>query len=245
MRLAAAWAGAMLLVTTIVLRTSEGGDMVMWRRVMVESSWLSKRIVLSRMNLSLTLCGSTCMRTDRCQLWCLDQPPQCLLSPIIVSGSYRPSQSGGALLCYTSRRLNFAVHASITSTGNVDRERVADNLLDGVYNGLQSQSAFAKVEGEKCWFLVDLSVERVISEVVLIAPHRNSSRISRFRNIIVKVGDVAGNFSSYIHLGSFRGPGYPHQEVVLRPSSPLTGRYVLILKTSLNNDLQIAHLEIR
>lgn len=245
MRLAAAWAGAVLWVTTNVLRTSGEGAMVKWRRVMVESSWIHSRAALNMGNLSLTLCGSTCMRTNRCRLWCLTQPGRCQLSPIIVSGSYQPSQPDGALLCYTSRSLDFAAQASITSTGDRNEEKAKENLVDGVYNLFSSGTAIAKCGEESCWFLVDLGTERVISEVLLMAHHNEGNRVNRFRDIEVKVGDVALNFSSYTLLGTFEGPAEPSQEVVLRPPSPLTGRYVLILKTSVNQYFQVAHLEIR
>ena len=216
--------------------------MVLWRHVLVESSWIEKN---ATRNLSVTLCGTLCMKYVRCQLWCHVKPHRCVLTSLIVSGSYQPLVSDEVLVCYTNKRPDYAAGASITSSGTEDSTRTADNLVDGIYNGNRTQTSIA---AKDTWFLVDLGVGRVISEVLLMMAHTQSSGpVERFEYITVKVGDVkeSGNFSSYALLGTFTGPGVSKQVVVLRPPTPLKGRYLSIQKMSGRKILEIAHLEIR
>lgn len=221
--------------------------MMPWRRVLVESSWFRGSVVQAQKNLSLMMCGAMCMRHDWCQLWCHDQPHDCLLTSLIASASYRPLQADKSLfVCYTSKKFDFVVGSKVTSSDSIDDRRIRENLVDGIFTGNRYNSAcVVQDNATTAWFLVDLGVPRLVSEVVLMA-QPNEKASTYFRDIEVQVGDVpeTGNFSSYTLLGTFVGPGTSHQEVVVRPRVPLTGRYVSIQKMS-DDLLQIAHLEIR
>lgn len=221
--------------------------MTLWKNVLVESSWFKETVVQTPRNLSFIVCGAACMRHDWCRLWRHDEPRGCLLTSLTVSESYQPSEPEGALSCYTSRPPELAAGASITSSPHHHSEiKPRNNLVDGIYSGDIYDAARVEPTSEVfAWFLVDLGVVVPISEVVLVAqPNSNSERY--FRDIEVRVGNVqtSGVFMSYSLLGTFAGPGEPEQTVVLRPSAPLSGRYVSIQRTT-DGSLQIAHLEIR
>ncbi|XP_050712177.1 uncharacterized protein LOC126996097 [Eriocheir sinensis] len=225
-----------------------GAEEMQWRRVVVEESWFKKSVLQTSQQLSsVTLCGAACMRHDWCRLWCRTAPTHCLLTSLIVSGSYQPSEAHDALTCYTSRESEMAFGANITSSPGLDYG-LPKNLVGGVYtNHFRSSSLVTSAtESGGAWFLVDLGVSRTISEVLLIPHLRSGTTSKRFQDIEVKVGDVqeAGNFTSYTLLGTFKGPGMDGQEVTLRPHASITGRYVSIQRTS-SGYLQIGHLEIR
>lgn len=240
MRLATVWAWA------VVFGAIEGGNMVLWRLVLVESSLFKNTGDQTQRNLSLTLCGTACLKHDWCQLWCHVQPRECLLTSLIVSGSYQPSQADDALSCYTSRRPEFAAGASVNSSTMDGSLRIAENLVDGVYRRNKDEACTRKNLRKNAWLLVDMGAIRLISEVLLMSYFKKSDPVLQFQDIDVKVGNVqeAGNFSSYTLLGSFQGPGLSNQVVVLRPPAPLKGQYVSIQRWS-TGALCIAHLEIR
>lgn len=244
MLLAAALAWAMLCAWAAVFRATEAGDMVLWRRVLVNSSWVKGRNSHIEKSLPLTLCGTACLRDDLCHLWCHIQPRECLLTALIVSGSYQPSQENNTLSCYTSRQPEFAAGASITHSRFHNSNRPPANLVDGVFRSKSIDLAACQSQsGVNAWFLVDLGVTRLISEVLVMTAYHGSSRLQSFD---VKVGDLQedGDFSSYMLLGSYNETVVTVHEIVLRPPAPIAGRYVSIQKLD-GTSLVIAHLEIR
>ncbi|XP_063877330.1 uncharacterized protein LOC135109695 [Scylla paramamosain] len=245
MRLVTVWAWAMLWAWAALLRAIGGVDMVMFGRVLVESSWFSKVDRETKSLSSLVLCGAECTRVKWCQLWCLVQPGECLLTSLVVSGSYQPLELNDIRLCYTSRRPDFAVGSSIFSSQRYDDTRPKENLVDGIYNWNVMQSSIIVSDNATAWFLVDLGVPRRVSKVLLIAQPTDLAR-HWFQDLEVRVGDIqeTGNFTSYTLLGTFVGPGNTSQVVVIRPSAPLVGRYVSIQRMT-EGRLQISHLEIR
>lgn len=243
---ACVWAALWVGVRLQWVGSANGVEEELWRRVQVEQSWFKSYVEKTTLELSsLMQCGVACMRHDWCRLWCHTPPTKCLLTSLIVSGSYRPSDPLTARTCYTNREPEMVFGANITSSPEYDAQRVRENLVDGVFAGLVRNCATVKPDNDtKSWFLVDFGTERLVSRVVLIA-QPNDAAVSRFPGLEVRVGneEQAGNFTSYTLLGVFMDPVVGGEVVVLQPSAPLLGRYVSIQKT--NNDmLQIAHLEI-
>lgn len=227
---------------------------VQWRRVLFEESLFTHTVMqTSRQLSSVTLCGAACMRQDWCNLWCRDPPTTCLLTSLIVSGSYQPSEPYGARTCYTrSRGLDMAYGANITSSPPYNEKKIPANLVNGFHTGIiQSLALVVDISNTTgdAWFLLDLGDTRTVSEVMLVAQLRssydNGGKVSRFRDVEVKVGDVqeSGDFTSYTLLGTFQGPALRGERVTLRPPAPLEGRYVSIQKKS-PGDFTMAHLEI-
>ncbi|XP_063848905.1 uncharacterized protein LOC135093525 [Scylla paramamosain] len=241
------WACMALCACEILLPPVEGEDLTAWRRVLVESSWFKESVIRTPKNLSLISCGLVCMRHDWCNLWRHDEPSACLLTSLFVSVSYQPSQPDGALPCYTGRKPEFTTRAAITSSVHYHANiKQGSNLVDGIYSSdIYDASIVDQESGAFAWFLLDFGDIIPISEVILVAqPNINSYHY--FRDIEVRVGNTqaSGNFASYLMLGSFTGPGDPEQIVILRPATPLFGRYVSIQRTT-DGMLQIAHVEVR
>lgn len=249
MRLAATacvWATVMVGAAVVQGWITVDEEERLWLRVRVEKSWFTNFVEEKSQQLSsVTLCGAACMRHDWCHLWCRAAPTHCLLTSLIVSGSYQPSPLHDALTCYTSRGPDMAFGAGITSSPPHDTIRVKENLVDGVFRGDVSNCAVVvRDNSSNPWFLVDLGVDRLVSKVVLKAQPTDLAE-SRMSGIEVKVGDVeeAGDFTSYTFLGTFNDSLVPGQEVALLPPVPLRGRYVSIQRTDIRL-MQIAHLEI-
>lgn len=241
------WACVALCACEILFPPVEGGDLTVWRLVSVELSWFKESVVQIPKNLSLIRCGVECMKVDWCRLWRHDEPNACLLTSLIVSASYQPSQPDGALLCYTGRKPEYTTQAVITSSKHHHTSiKKRTNLVDGIYSGDIYDAALVESgSGVFAWFLLDFGSVVPISEVTLVAqPNTNSYKY--FRDIEVRVGNTqaSGNFASYTMFGSFAGPGEPEQFVVLRPATPLSGRYLSVQRTT-DDWLQIAHIEVR
>ena len=244
MWLAAVWAWVMLWAW--IVRGFEGVDEMMFGRVLLENFWLKRASTSEWRNSSgVVLCGSQCMGVEWCQLWCLLQGRECVLTSLVVSGSYQPLQSDNTRVCYTSRRPDFAVGSAIFSSPLYDDDRVKENLVDGIYNWHVMASSIVVPDNATAWFLVDLGVSRRVSEVLLMAQPNDMARYY-FQDLEVRVGNVqeTGNFTSYALLGTFGGPGEASEVVVMRPPAPLKGRYVSIQRMT-ESRLQISHLEIR
>lgn len=241
------WVGMALSACQILLPPVEGGDLTVWRRVLVEPSWFKESVTQISKNLSLISCGVACMKNDWCRLWRHDVARECLLTSLFVSASYQPSQTDGALICFTNRKPEYTTRAAITSSVHYHANiKQRSNLVDGIYsNDIYDASLVSSESGAFAWFLLDFGNTVPISEVILVA-QPNTNSYYYFRDIEVKVGNTqaSGNFASYSMLGSFTGPGEPEQIVVLRPATPLLGRYVSLQRTT-NDLLQIAHLEVR
>ncbi|MPC91907.1 hypothetical protein E2C01_086970 [Portunus trituberculatus] len=236
-----------LCTCNIMLPLVEGGDLMVWRRVMVESSWLKESVTQISKNLSLISCGVACMKNDWCHLWCYDVPRECLLTSLFVSTSYQPSQPDGGLDCFTDRKPEYTTQAAITSSVHYHTSiKQRSNLVDGIYSSdIYDASVVNSESGAFAWFLLDFGNVIPVSEVILIA-QPNTNSYTYFRDIEVRVGNTqaSGNFASYSMLGSFTGHAEPEQIVILRPATPLFGRYVSIQRTT-DDLLQIAHLEVR
>lgn len=249
MRLVAAtcvWAAVVVGAAVVQAWVTADEGERLWQRVLVENSWFRSIVQQKSQQLSsVTMCGAACMRQDWCHLWCRAAPTQCLLTSLIVSGSYRPSQLQDVLTCYTNRKPDMAFGAGITSSPPRDDIRVIENLVDGVFLGdVKNCAVVERDNSSNPWFLVDLGVDRLVSKVVLKAQPSDLAE-SRMSGVEVKVGDVeeAGNFTSYTLLGTFNDSLVAGQEVTLLPPAPLRGRYVSIQRTN-TRYMQIAHLEI-
>ncbi|XP_050712176.1 uncharacterized protein LOC126996096 [Eriocheir sinensis] len=249
MRLSAAacvWAAVMVGAAVVQgWVTADEGERL-WLRVLVEKSWFTNFVERKSQQLSsVTLCGAACMRHDWCHLWCRAAPTHCLLTSLIVSGSYQPTSLQDVLTCYTSRGPEMAFGSGITSSPPRDAIRVKENLVDGVFRGdVRNCAIVERDNSSNPWFLVDLRVDRLVSKVVLKAQPTDLAEI-RMSGIEVKVGDVeeAGDFTSYTLLGTFNDSLVAGQEVALLPPAPVRGRYVSIQRTNIRQ-MQIAHLEI-
>nr|XP_053639694.1 uncharacterized protein LOC128693852 [Cherax quadricarinatus] len=222
-----------------------GEDLQLWRSVNVESSWFISSITQQNYSITTTRCAWTCASLDWCSLWCHDGVLGCQLTNLIVSGSHQTNQTTNVRFCYTAHSLlpEYAFGASITSTAPVDSTRVLKNLIDGVYNLIES-SCFCTSYGFQPWFLLNLKRPVYVSTVLLIAQN-NVYAQSQFLKIEVRVGSTqqAGNFTSYTLLGTFPGPGKVGQIVTLKSSQPILGQYVSVQSMSTIYFL-VCHIEI-
>lgn len=243
---ACVWAAVMVGAAVVQRWGTADEEERLWLRVLVEKTWFTNFVEEKSQQLSsVTLCGAACMRHDWCTLWCRAAPNHCLLTSLIVSGSFQPSQLHNVLTCYTSRGPEMAFGAGITSSPPIDAIRVKENLVDGVFRGdVRNCAVVERDNSSNPWFLVDLRIDRFVSKVVLKAQPTDLAE-SRMSGIEVKVGDVeeTGDFTSYTLLGTFSDSLVAGQEVALISPAPLRGRYVSIQRTD-TRLMQIAHLEI-
>lgn len=237
------------ILGAVLVRDATSGDLMLWRSVSVNSSRLSSENVLrdTRSLKSAVPCALACDRVPWCELWCIDASQNCLLSSLIVVGSFQDEDAQDILNCYTSRRPEYALGSSIYWNGACPTsclQRSKENLVDGVYNGDIDTCARTKYQ-EKPWFLLDLGTPKRVQEVTLTA-QPNTAASKHFRNIEVRVGQeyVEEDFSSYSYLGKFEGEGSQSLTVALRAPTPITGQFVSIQIFN-KTFFQLCHLEVR
>lgn len=219
--------------------------MTAWQKMLVDPTLFTSTVRQTSRVLRRLICGVLCAQKSWCSLWCFAELTQCQLTDLIVSPSYIPPNTTGALLCYTRIRKDIVVGATVVSSYTGWRNPKV--LANGYYTNDIYECSRLFPQSYGAWFQFDLHSVFTVSEVTLKAD-KDELGSTFFADFEVRVGmssmSSSGNFSSFTLLGTYVGPGLPNETVVLRSAEPLTGRYVSIQRKTYEK-LMICHLEIK
>lgn len=239
--------GTVMLLEEMAVKTVQAQMInLKWYRVMMEPSRLLGSAQYQRHDMDKMRCASFCNDAYFCWLWCHDARNGCQMSQMIVSGSYTPSDTQGALVCYTIRPPpEFAVNSIITSSPEQGNTSLLKYLEDGVwtYNHTETPKL---APSKQPWFLVDMQrVVRVSRLIMLVYP--DALVPSVLSDVEVRVGlnlpPTPGDFQSYTRFYKAARASGMKNTVIFYTNSLTTGRFVSIQKMS-DGILSMSHLEI-
>ncbi|XP_013383411.1 fucolectin-like [Lingula anatina] len=131
-------------------------------------------------------------------------------------------------------------------SSNYQNKYHASRAVDGNYDDEMSHGSCSHTDaGQGEWWLVDLETTARVAGVIIT--NRDHSSSYRLNNFEVKVGTSyhdSSSFTQYKLCASYPGVA-PEGNTSLSCGSPLTGRYVLIIKVGSDDyNLQLCEVEV-
>lgn len=243
---------ANIILAVLVLTVSSAEfDFRLWRRTTVSLSRLYKSTREEGFALPQNLvvsphivCAIKCNALAWCKAWCLDPSiPQCIFSDIVLLEGYVETDLADALSCYTNRKSDLALGATVTGSPDIDSIKVKTNLADGIYPYHISE-CFVAPKALNSWLVFDVGSVKPIRRVTMIMESDNNALDQQ--NYEARVGTAlatTSDLSGYQFLASFPGPASYGQVVVMEAPSPVYGRYVS-LQMLQDYWMVVCHVEI-